>query len=104
MTPSQLVFELPHIPALGSEDFFISRSNEQAVRLIDSWPGWPFHCAILNGPQGAGKTHLVNVWRGRSGARAFDASQIEQAVEIIGACLDVYPGRIQPGSEVLKKL
>lgn len=81
MTPSQLVFELPHIPALGSEDFLISQSNEQAVRLVDSWPGWPFHCAILSGPQGAGKTHLVNVWRGRSGARSFEASQIEQAVE-----------------------
>lgn len=81
MTPSQLVFELPHIPALGSEDFLISQSNEQAVKLIDGWPGWPFHCAILSGPQGAGKTHLVNVWRKRSEAQAFDASQIEQAVE-----------------------
>lgn len=81
MTPSQLVFELPHVPALGSEDFLISQSNEQAVRLIDNWPGWPFHCAILSGPQGAGKTHLVNVWRGRSRGQAFDASQIEQAVE-----------------------
>jgi chromosomal replication initiation ATPase DnaA len=59
VTPSQLVFELPHIPALGSEDFLISQSNEQAVRLIDNWPGWPFRCAVLSGPQGAGKTHLV---------------------------------------------
>ncbi len=83
MTPSQLVFELPHIPALGSEDFFVSQSNEQAVKLIDSWPGWPFRCAILSGPQGAGKTHLVNVWRGRSGARAFAATEIRQAVEVV---------------------
>lgn len=82
MTPSQLVFELPHIPALGSEDFLISQSNEQAVRLIDSWPGWPFRCAILNGPQGAGKTHLVNVWRGRSGAQAFAAKDFGSAVEL----------------------
>lgn len=82
MTPSQLVFELPHIPALGSEDFLISQSNEQAVRLIDSWPGWPFRCAILNGPQGAGKTHLVNVWRGRSGAQAFAANDFGSAVEL----------------------
>ncbi|HKJ61860.1 MAG TPA: hypothetical protein VKA94_07665, partial [Hyphomicrobiales bacterium] len=82
MTPSQLVFELPHIPALGSEDFLISQSNEQAVRLIDSWPGWPFRCAILSGPQGAGKTHLVNVWRGRSGAQAFAANDFGSAVEL----------------------
>jgi chromosomal replication initiation ATPase DnaA len=81
VTPSQLVFELPHIPALGSEDFLISQSNEQAVRLIDNWPGWPFRCAVLSGPRGAGKTHLVNVWRGRSGARAFAAAEIGRAVE-----------------------
>lgn len=81
MTPSQLVFELPHIPALGSEDFLISQSNEQAVRLIDSWPGWPFRCAVLSGPQGAGKTHLLNVWRGRSGARAYAASDMASAVD-----------------------
>lgn len=81
MTPSQLVFELPHVPALGSEDFLISRSNKQAVKLIDAWPDWPFHCAVISGPQGAGKTHLANVWRARSGARVFAASRLERAVE-----------------------
>jgi chromosomal replication initiation ATPase DnaA len=81
VTPSQLVFELPHIPALGSEDFMVSRSNEQAVKLIDAWPDWPFPCVVLSGPQGAGKTHLANVWRGRSSAQSFAACELSCAVD-----------------------
>ena len=81
MTQSQLVFELPHIPALGSEDFFISASNQQAVRLIEAWPDWPAPFAVIAGPQGSGKTHLANVWRARSGAAAFDALEVRKAAE-----------------------
>lgn len=81
MTHSQLVFELPHIPALGSDDFLISASNEQAVALIQAWPDWPGRVAVLAGPEGSGKTHLANVWRARSGADAFAAAGVEEAVE-----------------------
>ncbi len=78
---SQLVFQLPHIPALGSEDFFVSKSNAQAVKLVEAWPDWAGPVAVLSGPEGSGKTHLANVWRARSGAEAFGASQVGAAVE-----------------------
>lgn len=81
MTHSQLAFELSHIPALGSEDFFVSGSNEQAVKLIETWPQWAGPIAVIAGPEGSGKTHLANVWRARSGAQAFPASQLRSAVE-----------------------
>ncbi len=81
MTHSQLVFDLPHIPASGSEDFFISGSNEQAVRLVESWPQWAGPMAVISGPEGSGKTHLANVWRVRSGATAFPATELRHAVE-----------------------
>ncbi len=76
----QLTLELPHIPALGQEDFFVSASNEQAARLINSWPNWPNPISIVAGPEGAGKTHLVNVWRARSGAVCHMADILEAAV------------------------
>lgn len=81
MTPSQLVFDLPHIPALGSEDFLVSASNEQAVKLIAAWPDWANPIVVLAGPEGAGKTHLANVWRARSGADAFAATGVRAAVD-----------------------
>lgn len=81
VTHPQLVFDLAHIPALGSEDFLVSASNERAVKLVDAWPAWPNPIAVLAGPQGSGKTHLANVWRARSGAQAFPASALQEAVE-----------------------
>jgi len=59
----QLVFELPHRPAMGAEDFFVSDCNKEAVRLVDSWPDWTSPVHVLVGPTGSGKSHLANVWR-----------------------------------------
>lgn len=64
----QLIFELPHRPALDREDFLVAPSNAEAVAWIDRWPDWPAPWLALAGPTGAGKTHLAQVWRARSGA------------------------------------
>ena len=68
------------MPSLGGEDFLVSGSNEQAVTLINAWPDWPNPIAVLSGPQGSGKTHLVNVWRAISGALSFPAAALADAV------------------------
>jgi chromosomal replication initiation ATPase DnaA len=81
LTPSQLVFDLPHFPALGSEDFLVSVSNERAVKLIAAWPDWANPIVVMTGPEGAGKTHLANVWRARSGAAAYAAADVGAAVD-----------------------
>ena len=64
----QLALDLPHRPALGREDFLVSPANEEAVAWIDRWPDWPGGVLAICGPAGAGKTHLIEVWRARSGA------------------------------------
>jgi chromosomal replication initiation ATPase DnaA len=63
MKDKQLIFDLAHRPALGREDFMVTKSNEAAMALVDSWPQWPGGGAILVGPPGSGKTHLVEVFR-----------------------------------------
>ncbi len=74
--PQQLVLELAHLPALGAEDFLVSASNAHAAEVIGRWPGWQGPALGLIGPEGAGKTHLANVWRSRSGARLVAASAL----------------------------
>jgi chromosomal replication initiation ATPase DnaA len=71
--PRQLTLDLPHRPALGADDFLLSASNQAAIGLVDSWPNWPHWGAVLVGPRGSGKSHLVNVWRSRSGAPRIEA-------------------------------
>jgi chromosomal replication initiation ATPase DnaA len=73
----QLVLDLPHRQALGRDDFLVTSSNAAAVALIDTWPSWPSNVALLVGPAGSGKTHLVEVWRQRSNAMRLEAAALD---------------------------
>lgn len=77
--PRQLIFDLAPRPALGAEDFLVSASNAAALRLVESWPHWPHHAVVLQGPAQAGKTHLGQVWRLASGADEVAARDLAQA-------------------------
>lgn len=80
-TPEQLVLDLPHRSAVGAEDFLVSGCNATAVAMIDRWPDWPSPAVAVAGPAGSGKSHLVNVWRTKSGADGLDAPSLgENAV------------------------
>jgi chromosomal replication initiation ATPase DnaA len=72
----QLLLDLPHREALGREDFLVTSSNAAAVALCDQWPNWPTYAAILVGPQSCGKSHLVEVWRQRSGGLKIQANSL----------------------------
>ena len=78
----QLILDLAQRPALGAEDFLISGSNRAAADMIDLWPHWAHASIVVVAPPGAGKTHLANVWRLRSGAARIEAHALgEQEVE-----------------------
>ena len=79
MTSRQLALDLGHRPALGQGDFLVSASNADAVAWLDRWPDWPAGGLALWGPPGCGKSHLVNVWRARSGARLLAAGDLSGA-------------------------
>lgn len=74
----QLVFDMPHRDALGEEDFLVSQSNTAAAGLVDRWPDWPVRAAVIAGPPGSGKSHLVNVWRAKCGARIVRARDVSK--------------------------
>ena len=77
--PQQLLLDLPHRPAMGRDDFLVTGSNSAAVALIDEWPHWPSHAAILVGPRGSGKSHLSNVWQQTSNAKALPLAELSTA-------------------------
>ncbi len=74
--PAQLPFELPHEAALGRDDFLVGESNRAAFELVVSWPNWPSAYALIAGPVGAGKTHLVSIWRECSQASVVAAADL----------------------------
>lgn len=72
----QLVLDLAARPALGREAFFVSPANAVALAMVEGWPRWPGPALALTGPEGSGKSHLVQVWAARSGARVLDAAAL----------------------------
>ena len=69
----QLAFDLPHREARGRGDFFVSKSNRAALAAIEGWRDWPGGKLLLTGPEGAGKSHLVQVWADLAGAEVLAA-------------------------------
>ena len=65
---SQEVFDFWPRAASGRSDFFVSASNQAAIEWIERWPAWPTPALLLHGPEGCGKTHLVQIWQERAGA------------------------------------
>lgn len=77
---SQLVLPLETKPALGREDFIVSSGNREAITFIDAWPDWQAQAAVLSGPSGSGKSHLVSIWAQRSGAHVIEAAELDGTI------------------------
>jgi chromosomal replication initiation ATPase DnaA len=74
----QLVLDLPHRAALAAEDFLVSGANRAAADIVDRWPDWPLASLMVVAPPRAGKSHLANVWRLKSGAARLYAPTLDE--------------------------
>ncbi|AZQ68567.1 chromosomal replication initiator DnaA [Silicimonas algicola] len=66
--PRQLIFELPAKVSRDRGDFFVSDANALAVRRIEDTSAWTQGKLALVGPEGSGKSHLLQVWAEAQGA------------------------------------
>ena len=57
----QLIFNFPFKKNYLKQDFYVSKNNFNAYKLIESWPKWPSRFINIFGPKGCGKTHLINI-------------------------------------------
>ncbi|MER9163773.1 DnaA regulatory inactivator HdaA [Mesorhizobium sp. M0715] len=83
--PRQLPLDLGHGTGYSRDELVVSGTNNQAVVLVDRWPGWPSPVVVLAGPAGSGKTHLASIWRARADAVAVDARRIGDSIANLGA-------------------
>ena len=79
----QYVLDLPIRSARGRHDFIVSKSNEEAILWLDSWPKWPMHGLVVCGPHGSGKTHLGCLWKDQSNAIEVNGSEVPEVLEIV---------------------
>ncbi len=69
----QFRLKLDRTETFRPEDFVVSPANAEAVKAVDSWPGWPGGALALIGPEGSGKSHLAATWAAVAGAAVIPA-------------------------------
>lgn len=74
----QLAFDLPSPEAMTREHFFVAPSNALALATVDSWQTWPGRKLLLVGPEGAGKTHLAQIWAAQAEAVILPADTLDR--------------------------
>jgi len=72
----QLIFNFPFKKNYLSQDFYVSKNNFHAFKLIESWPKWPCRLVNIYGPSGCGKTHLINILKGKINCIIIAANKI----------------------------
>lgn len=76
----QLALDLPHVRALGAEDFLPAPCNQEALGWLARWPDWGAPGLALVGPEGSGKSHLARIFAHRTGALEIGPGHWPEAV------------------------
>jgi len=58
---NQLTFKFPFKTQYFKQDFYVSKNNFSAYKLIEGWPNWPGKWLNIFGSIGSGKTHLSKI-------------------------------------------
>ena len=84
--PGQLIFNLPTQDNFNSQDFFVSSSNSDVVKLLNFYPQWHNNGIIIYGNKKSGKTHLAHIWKLNSNAIIYDFKNDQDMSKIIIKC------------------
>lgn len=81
----QIVLDLPaKPPRMTRAAYVLSASNEAALKTLDAWRASGEFALAISGPEGSGKTHLLNILKSECG---WDVSVIDDADAAGGAHL-----------------
>ena len=73
---NQLILNFDHEQNFKDQDFYVSKSNEFAFKLLNSWPKWEKNFVNLIGENFSGKTHLANIFLHKFKGIKIEASEI----------------------------
>ena len=97
---SQLIFKFPFKTQYFKQDFYVSKNNFSAYKLIEGWPNWPGKWLNIFGSIGSGKTHLSKILEKKIKkvklikAEIVDNKIIEQLNDIECLIIDNYQNNI----------
>jgi len=77
---NQMILNFDHEQNFKDQDFYVSKSNEYAFKLLNSWPKWEKNFINLIGEKFSGKTHLTNIFLKKFRGLKIDASDLTNEV------------------------
>ena len=76
-TLNQLILNFDYDQNFKDQDFYVSKSNEFAFKLLNSWPKWEKNFVNLIGEKFSGKTHLINIFLEKFKGIKIEANEID---------------------------
>ena len=73
---NQLILNFDYDQNFKDQDFYVSKSNEFAFKLLNSWPKWEKNFVNLIGEKFSGKTHLINIFLDKFKGIKIEANEI----------------------------
>ena len=73
---NQLILNFDYDQNFKDQDFYVSKSNEFAFKLLNSWPKWEKNFVNLIGEKFSGKTHLINIFLKKFKGIKIEANEI----------------------------
>ena len=77
---NQLILNFDYDQNFKDQDFYVSKSNEFAFKLLNSWPKWDKNFVNLIGEKFSGKTHLINIFLKKFKGIKIEASNINNHI------------------------
>ncbi|MDB3960314.1 DnaA/Hda family protein [Candidatus Pelagibacter sp.] len=74
---NQLILNFDYDQNFKDQDFYVSKSNEFAFKLLNSWPKWEKNFVNLIGEKFSGKTHLINIFLKKFKGIKIEANKID---------------------------
>ena len=76
---NQEIIKFDYEKNFEDKDFYISKSNEHIINLLNNWPKWEKFLNI-SGEKFSGKTHLINIFLSKFNGIKLDSSSLKDSI------------------------
>ena len=75
---NQLLLNFNYKQNFNYDDFFVSKSNFFAFKLIENWPNWEKNILNIYGEKSSGKSHLANIFYNKNKGKKINENQLNE--------------------------
>ena len=75
---NQLLLNFNYKQNFNYDDFFVSKSNFFAFKLIEKWPNWEKNILNICGEKFSGKSHLANIFYNKNKGKKINENQLNE--------------------------